>query len=55
MVVFVQWLRGFGKWKVACDVCDFWCQTEFVLVGKSSHSRRFFIGSHSLPLPPLVA
>jgi hypothetical protein len=45
----LQWLRGFGKRKVECGACDFGCPTEFVLFGKSSHSRRIFIGSHSLP------
>jgi hypothetical protein len=48
--VALQWLCGFDKQKVACGACDFGCPTEFILFGKSSHSRRIFIGSHSLPL-----
>jgi hypothetical protein len=47
----LQWLHGLGKWKVECGACDFWCPSEIILFGKSSHSRRIFIGSHSL-LPP---
>jgi hypothetical protein len=47
--VALQWLRGSGKRKVVCGTCDFGYPTKFILLGKSSLSRRIFIGCHSLP------
>jgi hypothetical protein len=47
--VALQWLHGFGKWKVVCGACDFGYPTKFILLELSSPSRRIFIGSDSLP------
>jgi hypothetical protein len=49
----LQWLRGFGKQKVACEECDFGYPSEFRSLELSSPSRRIFIDSHSLP--PLLS
>jgi hypothetical protein len=32
-----------------CGACDFGYPTKFILLELPSHSRRIFIGSHSLP------